>query len=723
VARLGCPGCAGLLGKTLLRLWEARPPGPGGKDRGARRIEFELDHSLQVLGDDSDRCPCEPSTWPRNIATRELGASGRDDAVARVPASIPEGSDTAAAPRVGWAMTVHAPSTVARQPALGVSSRGQLVRWPWSWRWETAVAVVAVVSAILAFWLTLRAGFLRFPAWLSVQKADFILGPIGVGLYWTHRRPGNRFGLLLIVLGLFGIPYILESSTDPTLFSIGVLTEFPLFLMITIVILAFPSGRLEGLPEWLVIAVLVGQLAVVTALFAFPPHVPGFTISNCRVVCPGETPTTSAYSPHSWFIRQHVLTALPVVVSLATAGVIAWRFVTGTPPRRRALAIGAPVALLFLLVEAAYRGLFVFAPNGLAPSARPIQDVLQWADAATRSFVWYGFLFALIAAELFAGRVLRDVVRGSLGRLSLRELEGMLRGPLGDPGLRLGLWRPSTRDWVGHDGAVLEPLRPGQVLAEVDRDGRPAAAIVHDTQLAEDPELLQAAGAAVLLAQENAELDSAWKESLGELADSRTRLVSAGTRERRKLERDLHDGAQQRLVSAAIDLSLADELADADSELGERVSHARGEVNEALAELRELAHGIYPPALGRWGLARAFQLLSSRYRGRVEVVDACAGRFRPEVEAAMYYCCMEAVQNASKHAGVHAHISIRLYTAADQLHVEVRDDGSGFELASVDSGIGLENMRDRLGAIGGLVKIDSEPGHGTLVAAAAPVGE
>jgi signal transduction histidine kinase len=584
------------------------------------------------------------------------------------------------------------------------------------------VAVVAVVSAAAAFWITLRADFLRYPAWLAVQKADFILGPIGVGLYWMHRRPQNRFGLLLIALGLLGVPYILESSNDPTLFSMGVLTEFPLFLMITVVILAFPSGRLEGPPEWLVIAVLVGQLTLVTVVFAFPPHAPGFTISNCRLVCPGETPTTSAYAPDSWFIRQHVLTALPVVVSLATAGVIAWRFVTGTPPRRRALAVGAPVALLFLFVEAAYRGIFVFAPKGLAPSARPIQNVLQWADAATRSFVWYGFLFALIGAELFAGRVLRDVVRRSLGRPSLRELEGMLRGPLGDPGLRLGFWRPSTQAWVGHAGAVLEPPRPGQVLTEVDRDGRPAAAIVHDTQLAEDPELLQAAGAAVLLAQENAELDSAWKESLGELTDSRARLVSAGARERRKLERDLHDGAQQRLVAASIHLSLADELADANAELRDRVSEARLAVEDALTELRELAHGIYPPALGRWGLARAFELLSSRHPGRVDVIDACARRFRPEIEAAMYYCCMEAVQNASKHAGADAHISIRLYTDAEQLHVEVRDDGSGFDVASINGGIGLENMRDRLGAVGGRVEIDSAPGQGTLVAAAAPVG-
>ena len=181
--------------------------------------------------------------------------------------------------------------------------------------------------------------------------------------------------------------------------------------------------------------------------------------------------------------------------------------------------------------------------------------------------------------------------------------------------------------------------RAGQALTGVERNGRPAAAIVHDKQLGEDPELLRAAGAVALLALENAELDAAWKESLGELADSRARLVSVGTREGRRLERDLHDGAQQRLAAASINLSLAGELADGNLELRDRLDDACSEVEEALAELRELAHGIYPQALSRWGLARALDVLAARYPGRVEVTGA------------------EAVQNASKHAGPHAHVS------------------------------------------------------------------
>jgi signal transduction histidine kinase len=598
------------------------------------------------------------------------------------------------------------------------SQRGSL----WLWlraRWKLVLLSIAGAAAAVAFWVTLDAGFLAYPGWLAVQKADFILGPIGVGLYWMNRRPGNRLGLLLVVLGLLGIPYILESSSNSTLFAIGIVAEDPIYVMAYVVILAFPSGRLEGLPERLVLALLVIFTFLVLVVTLTASHLaPGLSISGCRVACPQTA--LGVLSPRSYHIDSHILGALPVAIALATAGVITWRYVTGTPPRRRALAIGAPVALLFLFSEAAYRALFLFAPNGLAPSARPIQSFLQWALAATRSFIWYGFLFALIAAELFAARVLRDVVRRSLGRPSLRELESTLGRPLGDPGLRLGFWRPRYRDWVGHDGAALELPKPGQTLTEVDRDGRPAAAIVHDKQLADDPELLQAAGAAVLLAEENAELESAWKASLDQLADSRARLASAAERERRKLERDLHDGAQQRLVAATINLTLADEATD-DQDLNERIADARAEIEHALSELREIAHGIYPTALARSGLGRAFDWLADRYQGNLEVTEATARRFSPEIELAMYYCGLEAVQNASKHAGPEARTSIRLYVDADQLHLEVRDNGAGFDVARVRDGDGLQNMRDRLGAVEGRVDVISERGEGTLVAVAAPV--
>ncbi|HET6870103.1 MAG TPA: histidine kinase, partial [Solirubrobacteraceae bacterium] len=565
----------------------------------------------------------------------------------------------------------------------------------------------------------------------AVQKADFILGPVFVGLFWHRRRPNNRLGVLLIALGLLGIPYILESTSRPSLFSIGVETEFPLFLMTLVVIVAFPSGRLDGLPERLIIGVmlLTSILSGVLFLLVSPEgFVPSLSISGCRGLCPADP--LAIWSYPSWYGALVDFARVGGSVAwLATAGLFVWRFVTGTPPRRRALAIGAPIAMCYLLTSAAYQTVQLVNPNFAVRTAEPLNGPFQWAIAATTSAVWYGFLLALIAAESFAGRTLRRLVRDSLGRPSFHELERMLCGPLGDPGLRLGFWRPGSRDWADADGGVMEPAGAGQAVTEVARDGRRAAAIVHDKQLTEDPELLQAAGAVTLMALENAELDAASKQALSELRDSRdelrdsrARLVSVGARERRKLERDLHDGAQQLLVAASINLSVARELADSNPQLNERVTEASSEVDDALVQLRELAHGIYPQALSRFGLARALDVVVARYPGRVEVIAATAARFPPEVEAAVYYCCLEAVQNASKHAGPDAHVSIRLYTEADLLHLEVCDNGPGFDVTAAHDGVGLQNMRDRLGAVRGTVEIASEPGHGTRVRATVPVG-
>ena len=617
----------------------------------------------------------------------------------------------------GVAMIVQDPASAG----VGVSLERLSWRSVLTRRWEMAVALVAVVSAGAALWITLDAGFLEYPGWLAAQKADFILGPIGVGLYWRHRRPSNRLGPLLIVLGLLGVLYIPESSTNPTLFGIGVLAETPIYVATALVILAFPSGRLDPMAKWLIaILVVPGVLMSLVLTLAAPNLGPGFSISGCQGRCPANG--LAIWSPPAWLPHfADVLGGLLVLFPFATACLLVWRFIAGTPPRRRAMAIGTPVALVFLLMQVGYRALFLFSPNGVAPGARPVQDILQWTIAGARSLVWYGFLFALIGSELYAGRVLRRLVRSSLGRPSFRELEGMLRGPLGDPGLRLGFWRERTSEWVDADGALLEAPRADQTSTEVDRDGRQVVLIIHDKQLVDDPELLRAAGAVALLALENAELDAAWKDSLHALAESRARLTRASDKERRKLERDLHDGAQQRLLAALIRLSSAEELTDASPDLRRQLAASRGELEAAIKELRDLARGIYPTVLAEVGLAGALQTVAIRSPDRI-TVQVTKQRFAPETEAAFYYCCIEAVQNALKHAGPEAHTSISVFTEGRELRLKVRDTGTGFDPAIARDGLGLQNMQDRLGAVGGRVEIHSQPGRGTVVIASAPIG-
>ena len=494
-------------------------------------------------------------------------------------------------------------------------------------RLEAVLGSTAIVLAVAAFWLTLEADFLAHPGWLAVQKADVIVGPVLVGLYWHRRRPRSRFGPLLIVAGLLHVPYILQSSAEPWAFAFGVAWESVIYVVTLAVILAFPTGRLDGVVERVLVA---GAAIGVTALYVVsltlsPTIAPVGTISVCEPACP----------ENGWLITANAGLAaalsdtralLMVAIAIAAVALIVWRIVSCTPPRRRALAIGTPIALVFLVTQIARQ-----LAAALDVDSGSLYTAITWTSVASRAALWYGFLLALVAAELFAARVLRRIVMASLDRPSLRQIEGMLREPLGDPGLRLAF--TSGGAWVDSDGAALRPDR-GRVLTEVEHEGRAPVAVIHDPQLAEDPELVQAAGAVALLAKENAELETAWNDSLRQLRESRARIAVIGDTERRELERDLHDGAQQQLTALLMKLSLTRESLGVDSAAQDQLRELESELEDALDELRRLAHGIYPAPLGRtrprpgargrgdevrWeggGVGRRRRALSARGRGR-----------------------------------------------------------------------------------------------------------
>ena len=220
-----------------------------------------------------------------------------------------------------------------------------------------------------------------------------------------------------------------------------------------------------------------------------------------------------------------------VVIDVVAIGLLVSRLAAAKPARRRAMVIGTPIALIV-------PGDPVRVP-GLAADRRRerrLPRAAQWAIAVARATLWYGFLAALIGAQLYAGRVLRRIVEASLERPSFAELEAMLRAPLGDPGLRLLFWRPRNLAWSdAHGATVAGPAPgPGQVVTAVELDGAPAIAIVHDRELAEDPELVHAAGSVALLARENAELEAAWDDARRVLRDrargSRPPATTSGAR-------------------------------------------------------------------------------------------------------------------------------------------------------------------------------------------------
>jgi signal transduction histidine kinase len=268
---------------------------------------------------------------------------------------------------------------------------------------------------------------------------------------------------------------------------------------------------------------------------------------------------------------------------------------------------------------------------------------------------------------------------------------------------------------VTHSGELL-----GLIVVERPADG--------DVFAEEDDRMLTELARQVGLALHNVQLDSALQATLDEvrranedLQASRARIVATGDAERRKIERNLHDGAQQHLVALAVNLRLVRDLLTDDPETaGEMLDQLAVDVKDTVQELRNLAHGIFPPLLMDSGLRDALRAAGTRSPLSVEVEADDVGRYSSEVEAAIYFCCLEALQNAGKHAP-EASVSVKVWEEAGNLRFEVRDDGPGFDVAAAKHGHGYTNMSDRLGAIGGSVRWESAPGAGTTISGSVPI--
>jgi len=555
-------------------------------------------------------------------------------------------------------------------------------------------------------WVTLSADFLAYPGWLAAQKADFILGPVVAGLYWCRRRPQSRFGPMLIGFGFIGALYVLQSASNSWLFSIGLLAETAVGIATRALILAFPTGRLDRpATVILVISVIVSPLPAVLNQLLSPQSGAGASISGCREACPrNEFAITS--NPE---LAADLLDAFRFGVILAsslTAALLIWRFVKGTPPRRRALAIGTPIALVFLAFQITFQLL-----GALHAPQSDFLEFVKWGLVGARAALWYGFLAALIAAELFAARAMRRVIGQSVRDPSRGELEAMLRGPLGDPDLRLIFLG-------GRDGPP--PTEPGRDVMLVRHGDAPAVAIIHDPQLNDDPELLEAAGAIALLVAENAELDAGWAGALHELERSRARLVRAADDERRNFERNLHDSVQQQLISIKLRLEMEAEDGALSESSRERLLALTQSLDTALAQVREVAHGLYPPLLAASGLPAALRHIQDHRNSPTQVDAVGVGRYAPEIESAVYYCCLEAIQNATKHGGRGVVVSVSLVEEDGRLTFRVVDDGPGFSSGEVRGWV-LQNMEDRLGALGGRLTIATSPGRGTTISGQVPL--
>jgi signal transduction histidine kinase len=298
------------------------------------------------------------------------------------------------------------------------------------------------------------------------------------------------------------------------------------------------------------------------------------------------------------------------------------------------------------------------------------------------------------------------------------DLQVALADALRDPSLALAYWLPERGEWVDARGETVALPDDASRCTPVERDGRTIAMLVHDPSLAEEPELVHAVGGAAALALENERLTAELRATVSELRASRARIVESADAARRKIERDLHDGAQQRLVALALSLRLArSRVADDPAAAGELLDGASQNLDEAIRELRELARGIHPAVLSDRGLGSALEALAQRMPLPIEIAGVPAERLPAPVEAAAYFVVAEALTNVARYADA-SHASVDVHCSDRTLIVTVSDDGIGG--ADPANGSGLNGLSDRIAALDGRLEVSSPPGRGTTVRAVIP---
>jgi signal transduction histidine kinase len=546
-------------------------------------------------------------------------------------------------------------------------------------------------------------------------------GPIAVGLF-ALRAPVNRsFGIALLVVGFAWSLTALTESTLSVPHTLGRLATWLIFPCVVYLLLAFPHGRVaKGLDRavfaGVVVVMLVGFYGTAPFVQAFPPKT---LWTTCTTDCPKNALFVLDDQPA---LLTQVILVREWLIELLWLGIFSsmfrrWR--AASHLQRRALEPPCIAATLL--------GLSHYAHITLRQLGAPADTVIALSSAWT-------FCIVAVCAAFVYGLVRRRMrLAWTLSHLGVALRAGGDRAPVGDAltaalggaEMELLLRDAGSRDWHDARGRAVDwppELSPVRAVTVIDADdGCPTAALVHDVALLDDQELLDGVGAVVLASRRHERLTTDLGKALSDLKDSRRRIAEAADLERERIERDLHDGAQQRLIALRIRLGLAEELMTADAGGGVQELRELGfEVERAIDELRALAHGVYPPLLTDRGVSDALRSVVALAPPGVHIVTRAVTRHPIEIESAVYFTCVEALQNALKHAAGATGVWIELDQTPSRLRFEVRDDGPGFAVGD-HNGRGLRNMRDRIEAVGGDLTVDSGPGAGTSIIGTVPL--
>jgi signal transduction histidine kinase len=566
--------------------------------------------------------------------------------------------------------------------------------WPVLW----GVALAGCVAAAVSVELALASDHVAEPG-LQAALLDWITLPyVLAGLVAWWRRPDSRFGPLMVAAGFVMFLSSLQWANAPAPYTLGLTFDLLPVALFVHLFLAFPYGRLESRPERVVAA--AGYTAAIGLQFVKMLLGAGGPDNVLAVVA----------EPAAAEVVQDVQLITLAVLALTGIALLAVRRRRFGRPLRRSVS---------LLVDSFALGLVMIAALMLAGSFElPAFETIRRVTFGVIGVAPVAFLIGLMDARL---------ARSGVGDLFVElqadpppsALRDALARALRDESLTLVYWLPEFERWADLDGRPVDLPEPdsGRATTLIDMKGAHVAALLHHRSLDDEPELLDAVSAAAGIALENGRLHAELKARLEELRGSRGRVIEAGQKERQRLERNLHDGAQQRLIALSLDLRLLEERLGADPDAQESLDQARQEIARSLEELRAVARGIHPAVVTGHGLAVAVESLAASAPVPVRLTVAVDGRLHERLEVAAYYVICESLANIGKHAQATS-ATVDVARRNGDLVVEIVDDGVGG--ADSERGTGLRGLADRVEALGGRLRVWTPRGGGTRVRAELP---
>ena len=516
------------------------------------------------------------------------------------------------------------------------------------------------------------------------------------GLVTWWQRPTNRLGPLMILTGFSALATTLSWAGAAGAQTIGQALDLLPTVLIVHVFLAFPTGRFRHRLDRVLIT--VGYVAAI-----------GLQLVVIVLGGPGS-PTLLALvdDPAAATLLHNLeLVVLSAVAVASVAVLVARRRAEGRPLRRS----------LALLIDSFAVGLLMIAALLLVGAfGGPFFPTVQWISLALLGLAPVAFLARLLDTQL-ARTAVGDLV------LKLRAEPADLRAPLAlalrDPSLSVAYWLPQFDSWADQDGRPVDLPTDSRRVTPIDPDGYHSAVLIHDPALRDEPALLDAVTAAAAGALDTGRLQAELRASVDQLRGSRERVLQAGQKERQRLERDLHDGAQQRLVALSLSLGVLESKLGGDADATTGLARARQEIAASLVELRDVARGLHPAVLSAHGLAVALESLAARAPLPVRLKVDVDGRVTEAVEVTAYYVVSECLTNIGKHAEATL-ATVAVMRLDGQVVVEVVDDGRGG--ADAERGSGLRGLADRVEALGGRLQVWTPRGRGTRVRAELPCG-